>query len=58
MSFDFPAGRATVGVSLGIAFYPDHANDAEALIECADHAMYRAKAAGKNRVEIYDGRLH
>jgi diguanylate cyclase (GGDEF)-like protein/PAS domain S-box-containing protein len=58
MNFNFPAGWGVIGVSLGVAFYPDHAGDAEALIECADHAMYRAKAAGKNRVETYDGRLH
>ncbi len=51
--FDFPSGCGTIGASLGVAFYPDHADHAEALIECADQAMYRAKAAGKNCVQIY-----
>jgi diguanylate cyclase (GGDEF)-like protein len=29
--------------SAGVAFYPDHAQDFEALLACADQAMYRAK---------------
>lgn len=31
-------------VSLGIAFYPDNGSDGGALLNAADHAMYRAKA--------------
>jgi PleD family two-component response regulator len=29
-------------------------NTAEHLIACADKALHRAKANGRNRVEIYD----
>jgi len=36
-----------VGVSIGIAVYPEHAPDADALINHADAAMYDAKAAGR-----------
>ena len=36
-----------IGCSIGISIYPDHAEDAEGLIERADRAMYAAKA-GKN----------
>ena len=37
-----------LGVSIGIAIYPDHALDAAGLISCADAAMYTAKEQGKN----------
>jgi diguanylate cyclase (GGDEF)-like protein len=36
-----------IGCSIGISIYPDHAEDAEGLIERADRAMYAAKT-GKN----------
>lgn len=38
--------------SIGIAFFPENASDREALMLCADAAMYRAKAAGKGRLCI------
>jgi diguanylate cyclase (GGDEF)-like protein len=34
-----------VDASIGIAVYPDHANGVSRLLQCADIAMYRAKAA-------------
>lgn len=37
-----------VGTSLGIAIFPDDGNDPEALIRCADAAMYQVKGAGGN----------
>lgn len=38
-------GRAVaVGISMGIAMYPDDGADLEALLKCADLAMYRAKS--------------
>jgi diguanylate cyclase (GGDEF)-like protein len=40
-----------VTVSLGVASYPDHADEAERLIKAADQALYRAKHAGRDRVE-------
>ncbi len=48
-----PGGLLTV--SLGIATFPGDAADARALIDAADKALYRAKRAGKNRVEVWDG---
>lgn len=41
-----------VSGSIGIAFYPIHAVDSEALIGCADEALYSAKHAGKNRYQF------
>lgn len=39
---------ASIGASIGIALYPDHAQDPQALITNADHAMYDIKNRGKN----------
>jgi len=37
-----------VGASMGIAFFPDDAQDAETLLKRADAAMYSAKSSGRN----------
>jgi diguanylate cyclase (GGDEF)-like protein len=37
-----------VSLSIGVAACPTHGDDAETLIDTADRAMYRAKAAGEN----------
>lgn len=42
--------RATL--SIGIAIYPDHDNTGENILHIADGALYAAKQAGRNRVEI------
>ncbi|WP_049722963.1 diguanylate cyclase domain-containing protein [Gilvimarinus polysaccharolyticus] len=39
--------------SIGIAHYPEHGENDEQLIQSADHAMYRAKHAGGNRVAVF-----
>lgn len=46
---------ATITLSLGVAGYPDHGASVEALIRAADAALYRAKAAGRDRVVVADG---
>jgi diguanylate cyclase (GGDEF)-like protein/PAS domain S-box-containing protein len=38
-----------IGTSIGIAIYPADGQDADALINAADAAMYGAKQAGRNR---------
>jgi diguanylate cyclase (GGDEF)-like protein len=38
--------------SIGLAVYPDHADNAKDLLMFADNMMYRAKAAGKDQVAI------
>ena len=43
-----PGGRVTI--SVGVSFYPQDAVDARTLIDCADQALYRSKANGRNRV--------
>lgn len=42
-----------ISASIGIALYPDHANDLVSLLKCADQAMYLAKTKGRNRYEYY-----
>jgi diguanylate cyclase (GGDEF)-like protein len=46
----------TVGISLGIAVFPDHAADAEVLVRRADAALYRAKEK-RNTFVIFDPKL-
>ncbi|HWC28861.1 MAG TPA: sensor domain-containing diguanylate cyclase [Dehalococcoidia bacterium] len=46
-----PVGPVTI--SIGLALFPDHDTDVNALIEMADKAMYRAKEFGRNRVEVW-----
>jgi diguanylate cyclase (GGDEF)-like protein len=41
-----------VTASFGVAVYPDEAGDPEELMRIADRALYRAKAHGRNRVEV------
>ena len=44
----YAATTLTVGASVGIALFPDHALDTISLQRVADQAMYRVKRAGKN----------
>jgi diguanylate cyclase (GGDEF)-like protein len=46
----FRRRRGLVTMSGGVATFPDDGNTAEELIRRADEGLYRAKAAGKNRV--------
>jgi diguanylate cyclase (GGDEF)-like protein len=44
-------------VSVGVATAPTHGNTSSDLLRNANAALYRAKAAGRNRVEIFDGTM-
>ena len=52
-SFDLSGQRVFVSASVGIAFYPQDAEDSSSLIQAADTAMYRAKEEGRNRIEFF-----
>lgn len=39
---------------MGVAIYPEHGEQYEYLLKCADHALYRAKREGRDRVVMYD----
>jgi diguanylate cyclase (GGDEF)-like protein len=51
--FRFEGQNLRVTTSLGIAYYPTHAADADDLVARADIAMYQAKDAGKNTWRVF-----
>ncbi|WP_213997639.1 bifunctional diguanylate cyclase/phosphodiesterase [Arsukibacterium sp.] len=56
----FTLGEQTdvnVAASIGICIYPIHADSAEALLQGADAALYRAKADGRNTYSFYSDSL-
>ena len=44
-----------VGVSIGVAVYPDHASDVAGLVQAADEAMYEAKRDGRDTFRLASG---
>lgn len=48
----------SITLSGGIATYPINASSARVLLNAADNALYAAKAAGKNRVICFQGKMH
>ena len=51
--YEFAGQRVEIGASVGIALAPQHSDRAEELLSAADLALYRAKAAGKGRYEMF-----
>ncbi len=43
-----------MSMSIGVALYPHDADGFGTLLQCADIAMYNAKAAGRNVYRFYD----
>ena len=41
-----------ITISVGVSTYPSSASTMEELIDQADHAMYRAKSAGRNKTNV------
>jgi diguanylate cyclase (GGDEF)-like protein len=39
--------------SIGVAIFPDDAAEADALLKCADTAMYQAKYQGRNNYKLF-----
>jgi diguanylate cyclase (GGDEF)-like protein len=53
---DYLGRQLSVGASVGIALFPDHATDAQALRRVADSAMYAAKRGGTNSFTVAERR--
>jgi Amt family ammonium transporter len=45
--------QVSISVSVGGSLFPEHAQDMDALIGCADVALYHAKNAGRNACRIF-----
>jgi diguanylate cyclase (GGDEF)-like protein len=49
------AGQALrISCSIGLAFYPEHADNGRTLLHAGDDAMYLAKRGGRNRIVVYE----
>jgi len=52
------AGRSLqVSCSMGVVCYPEHGDSATELLANADSAMYRAKEAGRNNLQVFDAQM-
>jgi diguanylate cyclase (GGDEF)-like protein len=49
---NFGGKECRVGACIGVAIYPLHGMNGEAVLTAADNAMYQAKRNGKNRVVL------
>jgi diguanylate cyclase (GGDEF)-like protein/PAS domain S-box-containing protein len=50
-------GECEISASIGVTVFPTDAVDPDTLVRHADHAMYVAKQAGKNRYQLFDVRF-
>lgn len=57
LPFDLSGHSVSISCSIGIAVVPEHGHSETQLTKCADDAMYRAKAAGRNKAELLLPRL-
>ena len=48
LPFMLEAGTPRIGISIGIATFPEHGDTPEALVGAADQALYAAKKGGRN----------
>ncbi|WP_221931528.1 sensor domain-containing diguanylate cyclase [Aliidiomarina halalkaliphila] len=51
--FEIEGNTHKISCSIGIALYPEHADDMVSLARKADEAMYLAKSNGRGRLELY-----
>ena len=51
-AIDLPQVDRPITASLGVASYPTDALESDTLVRMADRALYSAKGAGRNRVEL------
>jgi len=50
--------RLHVGVSIGLALFPDDATDVETMLRNADTAMYQAKRNGRNHYKMFQPEMN
>jgi diguanylate cyclase (GGDEF)-like protein/PAS domain S-box-containing protein len=49
--------RIPIGLSMGVALYPEDGSDADVLLRHADAALYRAKARGRGQAQFYSSEV-
>jgi diguanylate cyclase (GGDEF)-like protein len=52
--FELEGRRSVIGVSIGIALYPQDGDTPDLLLRNADTALYQAKAAGRNTFRLFN----
>ena len=52
------ACECSIGVSIGIAIYPENGGEIDRLMSAADDAMYTSKRRGKNTYTYSEGEMH
>ncbi|MBS0347907.1 MAG: EAL domain-containing protein [Proteobacteria bacterium] len=57
-SVSYDGHDLSVGVSIGIALYPENGHSYESLTQAADAALYRAKQTGRNNYQFFTTQLH
>lgn len=50
--------QLSIGCSIGVALYPEDGKTLDALIKCADTAMYLVKARGRNSFRFYQPQMN
>jgi two-component system cell cycle response regulator len=45
--------EVSITASIGVAIFPDHADDGDALLHTADAAMFQAKKTGRDKVQFF-----
>ena len=50
--FELPVVKLKIGASLGVAVSTGPEIDSEAIIKCADEALYEVKRAGRNGYRV------
>lgn len=56
-AYEIEGHTLQIGASIGIAFYPDDAQELGTLMRLSDTAMYLAKSSGRNTYRFYDASL-
>jgi len=51
--FDLAQQRLSISCSIGLAIYPEHAQDEREMMNYADIAMYQAKQHGRDKVQVF-----
>lgn len=58
MNYQLSAGVSVhIGASVGIVIFPDHASDAQTLLQYADAALYKSKSEGRATYRYYSDEL-